>query len=568
VEASAIHAPAFVARRALAGPLLRLRSDDQLVALFRMGYDDAFAAIHERYRARLFAYTRQMLGGARSDAEDVLQDVFLRAYGALREDDRPVTLRAWLYRVAHNRCIDHLRRPAPAPSEVLDVSRTPQLDPPAETERREEMRRLVSDIRRLPEQQRSALLMCELDGLSYAELADALGVTVPAVKSLLVRARSSLVEAGEARDAACAEIRADLSLAFDRGVRMSGRSRRHMRDCAGCRGYRTALRGVHDGLGAMSPGHGAFAAIAKLFGLGGAGSGAATLGGGAAVGGGAAGGAVAGASALGGGALAAKVAAIMSAAAVVGTGAAVEMRYHVVTPNPGGVSAPAVAGRDGAARQTAADRAARARRIHPTPMAADRSAGAGLTVSAVGTGGAVAGLDLPFPRQIIVTPHPMAPAITLAAPEATGGLLAPEPGATAPAAPGRPAPAAPPAPPAIGSSPAPAAAAGPAAPAHPAAPTHPAVSARPAAAHAPAPASTTAADKAPATATTTSATDAPTDPAPAADPAPAPDGPMVIDSVDPDPVPADPAPTPPADPPATEAPAEPEPAAAPAPESP
>ena len=61
-----------------------------------------------------FAYTRQMLGGSRSDAEDVLQDVFLRAYGALRNDDRPVTLRAWLYRVAHNRCIDHLRRPRPA----------------------------------------------------------------------------------------------------------------------------------------------------------------------------------------------------------------------------------------------------------------------------------------------------------------------------------------------------------------------------------------------------------------------------------------------------------------------
>src|SRR5215207_9312122 len=158
MEASAVHAPSGLGRIAAAGPLLRLRSDDQLVALFRMGYDDAFRVIHDRYRQRLFAYTRQMLAGSRSDAEDVLQDVFLRAYGALREDDRPVTLRAWLYRVAHNRCIDHLRRPAPAPSEVLDVSRTPQLGPPAETERREEMRRLVSDIRRLPEQQRSALL--------------------------------------------------------------------------------------------------------------------------------------------------------------------------------------------------------------------------------------------------------------------------------------------------------------------------------------------------------------------------------------------------------------------------
>ena len=48
---------------------------------------------------------------SRQDAEDVLQDVFVRAFGALRADARPVNVRAWLYRVAHNRCIDHLRRP-------------------------------------------------------------------------------------------------------------------------------------------------------------------------------------------------------------------------------------------------------------------------------------------------------------------------------------------------------------------------------------------------------------------------------------------------------------------------
>src|SRR5215216_628175 len=154
-----------------------------------MGYDDAFRVIHDRYRARLFAYTRQMLAGSRSDAEDALQDVFLRAYGALRQDDRPVTLRAWLYRVAHNRCVDQLRRPLPAPVDLFDVSRQPLHDPLLE-----DQRRLVEDVRRLPEQQRSALLMRELEGLSYAELSDALNITIPAVKSVLVRARLGLVE--------------------------------------------------------------------------------------------------------------------------------------------------------------------------------------------------------------------------------------------------------------------------------------------------------------------------------------------------------------------------------------
>ena len=297
--------------------MLRLRSDDQLVALFRMGYDEAFRTIHDRYRQRLLAYTRQMLGGSRSDAEDVLQDVFLRAYGALRNDDRPVTLRAWLYRVAHNRCIDHLRRPVPAPAELYDLSRPPEHDPPDESERREDLRRLVQDVQRLPEQQRSALLMREIDGLSYAELADALRTSIPAIKSLLVRARMGLVEAGEARDTACADIRSELTLAHSRGVRASGRSRRHLRDCQGCREYRRAMRTVERSLGALAPGGGGpLATLAKLLGIGGASSGAA------------AGAGMGGSAAVVGGATATKVAAIVCCAAVVG-GGAVEVRDHV-----------------------------------------------------------------------------------------------------------------------------------------------------------------------------------------------------------------------------------------------
>ena len=327
MEASALHAPSGLGRITAHGPLLRLRSDDQLVALFRMGYDDAFGTIHDRYRQRLLAYTRQMLGPSRSDAEDVLQDVFLRAYGALRNDDRPVTLRAWLYRVAHNRCIDHLRRPVPPAAEIYELSRTPTHDPQAETVRREDLRRLVQDVQRLPEQQRSALLMRELDGLSYAELADALDTSVPAIKSLLVRARVGLVEAEEARDAACVDIRADLFRSHGRGVRTSGRSRRHLRDCDACREYRQGLRGVDAGLAALVPGGaGPLAAVAKLLGIGGASSGAAA---GAGAGAG-------GTAAVAGGATAAtatatKVVAIVCCAAVVGGGAA-EVRQQVATP--------------------------------------------------------------------------------------------------------------------------------------------------------------------------------------------------------------------------------------------
>src|SRR5829696_903575 len=188
-----------------------MRSDDQLVRLFRAGNEDAFRVIHDRYRTRLFAYARQMLAGSRQDAEDALQDVFVRAYSALRANDRDVSLRAWLYRVAHNRCIDELRRPAPPPPETFELIRPPASDPIVETEQRESLRRLVADVQRLPEQQRSALLMRELSGMSYDDLAVALDVTVPAVKSLLVRARVGLAQAAEARDTACMEIREALA---------------------------------------------------------------------------------------------------------------------------------------------------------------------------------------------------------------------------------------------------------------------------------------------------------------------------------------------------------------------
>ena len=268
--------------------LLKLRSDEQLVALFRAGNDEAFRVIHDRYRQRLFAYVRQMLAGSRSDSEDAMQDVFLRAYNALRADDRPVALKAWLYRVAHNRCIDQLRRPVPAPADVFDLSRTPVHDPLAEAERRDDLRRLVADVRELPEQQRSALLMRELEGLSYADLAEALDVSVPAIKSLLVRARIGLVEQAEARDTACVDIRNDLALSFGKGVRASAKARRHMKECDGCRTYKVELRAVQQGLNALTPSAPLLSSIAKLIGLGGAGGGAAAGAGGGAVGGGAA----------------------------------------------------------------------------------------------------------------------------------------------------------------------------------------------------------------------------------------------------------------------------------------
>jgi len=144
-------------------------------------------------------------------------------------------------------------------------------------------------------------------------------VTVPAVKSLLVRARMGLVEAIEAREADCGEIRDDLLRAYDRGVKASGRARKHMRSCSACRDYREALRGVRRSFAALTPvGFGPLALAAKLGWLGG--GGAAASGGAAAAGGGAA--ASGGAAAITTGgiatATACKVAAVVCTAALAG----------------------------------------------------------------------------------------------------------------------------------------------------------------------------------------------------------------------------------------------------------
>jgi RNA polymerase sigma factor (sigma-70 family) len=333
VEASALQAPAGLARNrvSIGLPLLRLRSDEQLVALFRGGNEEAFRVIHDRYRQRLFAYTRQMLSGSRLDAEDALQDVFVRAYASLRANNRELALRAWLYRVAHNRCIDELRRPPLPAHDVIECARLSGSDPIAEAERRETLRRLIEDVRRLPEQQRSALLMRELSGMSYAELAAALGVSVPAVKSLLVRARIGLAKALEARETACSAIREDLVVAHDRGVRPSGTVRRHLRDCEGCCEFRGEVRGFTRQFAALVPALGPAGMLAKLVGIGGGAGGGAAAGGSAAVAGGAAG---TGGVLTAGGLLAtgASHVATLLAAAVITAGGAVEMAKTIAVP--------------------------------------------------------------------------------------------------------------------------------------------------------------------------------------------------------------------------------------------
>ena len=285
MEASALPAGLTRGRAPLSSAFLRLRSDEQLVAMFRAGSDDAFRAIHDRYRVRLLAYARQMLRGGSGDPEDALQDVFLRAYRALRVQ-QPAGDAAGMA-LSHRAQPLHRRVAPPGPvagraradAEPAFGGPLGANEPSGVAERSAALARLVADVQTLPGQQRSALLMRELQGLSYSELASALDVSVPAVKSLLLRARSGLIDAATARDAPCIEIRDELLAAADRSVRISGRARRHCSECASCEAYRVELRRVHSDFTALAPG-GRSPISAMLLGLGGGGGAAAAGGGG------------------------------------------------------------------------------------------------------------------------------------------------------------------------------------------------------------------------------------------------------------------------------------------------
>ena len=299
---------------ALAGrsPLLRLQSDEKLIALIRRGHHGAFDALFQRYQSRLLAFCRHMLGST-EDAEDVLQEVFTAAFNAMLADDRPINARPWLYRIARNRCLNHLRRPVAAGLDSMDVFERDNGVTTADTvHRREEFRQIVADVQDLPETQRTALLLREIDALSYDQIAEAMDTTVPSVKSLLVRARVSLAEAAEARLLTCAEVRLELGQVAEGLTRTTAPVRRHLKHCERCRLFRTELRKANRALAAVYP-IGLFVVVKKLM--------LAKLGSGAAGGGLAAGGAGAGAAgASGAGTAAAGSVAMTSAAGSVAPG--------------------------------------------------------------------------------------------------------------------------------------------------------------------------------------------------------------------------------------------------------
>jgi RNA polymerase sigma factor (sigma-70 family) len=355
LEASALTHASRRGLLARKSPLLKLQGDEKLIAMARGGNPGAFETIVDRYQGRLLGFCRQMLGST-EDAEDVLQEVFVNAYRAMLADEREINLRPWLYRIARNRCLNHLRKPSADAQESMDM--VPEVEAASTAEKvhnREEFRQILSDVNKLPETQRSALLLREMDALSYEEIADAMETTVPSVKSLLVRARISLAEASQARLLTCGEVRVELSEAAEGLRKVSAPVRRHVRECEECADFRSQVRSNEKMLAALFPVPALLAFkgfIAGKLGLGGgsaasgaaassaaAGGGAAAAGGaasgiGAALGGGSAASGLGGIGGAIGSAIGTKAVAGVVTAAVLTAGAAVELPKEHHSPTP------------------------------------------------------------------------------------------------------------------------------------------------------------------------------------------------------------------------------------------
>src|SRR3954452_20743276 len=350
MEAGALHNSAVLPGLAARSPLMRLKSDEQLIALIRKGQHGAFEALVQRYQSRLLAFCRHMLGST-EDAEDVLQEVFTASFNAMLADQRPINARPWLYRIARNRCLNHLRRPTPAGQDSMDVFEIAGGATTADTvHKREEFRQIVADVQELPETQRTALLLREIDALSYEDISQAMDTTVPSVKSLLVRARVSLAEAAEARLLTCDEVRLELGQVAEGLGKTTAPVRRHLKGCDRCRVFRGELRKANRALAAVYP-IGPLVLVKKFM-TAKIGIGAGTAGGGSTAAGGAglAGGAAASAASAGAGSalsagistIASKAAAGFAAAAIV-TAGAVEAKHASQPEHSHRAAAPVVA---------------------------------------------------------------------------------------------------------------------------------------------------------------------------------------------------------------------------------
>src|SRR3954463_14646559 len=224
-------------------------SDEALVAATRTGDDFAFERLYKRYQRRIGAYIHGMVHD-HGRAEDITQDVFMSALRRMRETDRPIIFKPWIYEIAKNACIDAFRRSkraeevsydnedalAPADhSRLVGSGPTPD----AAVAAKQGIEALWGAVGGLSETHHEILVLRELEGLSYSEIGRRMGMSRPAVESTLFRARRRLSEEYDdiVSGARCLRIQNIIQIAAQSrlGTRDTRRLARHLAHCQPCR---------------------------------------------------------------------------------------------------------------------------------------------------------------------------------------------------------------------------------------------------------------------------------------------------------------------------------------------
>jgi RNA polymerase sigma factor (sigma-70 family) len=241
----------------------------------RLNSDRAFERLYQKYAGDVYRYALVVLRNE-ADAEDVTQTTFMNAYRAMERGERPRQPQNWLITIAHNVCRQRFRQSQRRPNEVVYEEELAEAVVVEDAISAEDIRRALGH---LAFNQRSALVMRELEGRSYQEIAEILGVSVSAVETLIFRARRALREQLE-EGITCHEAELAISKQLDKRLsrQEKGALRAHLRECEDCAGFARSQRAQRGALKALA----AIPLPQSLAGLFGGGS-AATVGGGVAV---------------------------------------------------------------------------------------------------------------------------------------------------------------------------------------------------------------------------------------------------------------------------------------------
>jgi RNA polymerase sigma factor (sigma-70 family) len=224
--------------------------EHELVSAVRLGDDRAFEQLFSSYRRRISGYVYALVGDY-GRAEDITQEVFISALRRLRETDQAIAFKPWIYEIARNACIDEFRRSRRATVVPLEDEQAERAlhasaladtgSPEARWESKRQLRNLFGAFSGLSQVHHQILVLRELEGLSYAEIADRMGISRTMVESTLFRARRRLSQEYAELDSGrrCEYVQAALDERCARGLaRLGLRERRriagHLTHCQDC----------------------------------------------------------------------------------------------------------------------------------------------------------------------------------------------------------------------------------------------------------------------------------------------------------------------------------------------